>query len=240
MSVAGDALNSALGAVPGAGPALQAGVKAGVPGKVNDDLVKDRHTMLSNVLKGGGFHGQGLRIAMGIAWAESGADPNAEGHNSNGTQDTGLMQVNDVHAGEAGSPKALPAFHTWLKNADNNAVISYAISSGGTNFGPWTTYKSGAYRKYVGKDKQLTLSGDKGTVGGVAADAADAATSGLDSIAHLLSALGNPSTYLRLGKGALGGVFIALGTGAVVFVIANKASSGNVGKAAGLAVKAIK
>jgi hypothetical protein len=33
--------------------------------------------------------------------------------------------------------------------AQCNANAAYRISAGGTNFGPWSTYRSGRYRAYL-------------------------------------------------------------------------------------------
>jgi LysM repeat protein len=68
-------------------------------------------------------------MAAEIAMAESGGNPNA----ISPTNDFGLWQIN-------GSNGALATL-----NPLQNAKSAIALSGNGTNWGPWTTYYSGAY-----------------------------------------------------------------------------------------------
>lgn len=68
-------------------------------------------------------------MAAEIAMAESGGNPNA----ISPTDDFGLWQIN-------GSNGALATL-----NAFQNAKSAITLSNNGTNWGPWTTYHSGAY-----------------------------------------------------------------------------------------------
>jgi LysM repeat protein len=68
-------------------------------------------------------------MAAEIAMAESGGNPNAVSP----TDDFGLWQIN-------GSNGALATL-----NAFQNAKSAIILSDDGTNWGPWTTYHSGAY-----------------------------------------------------------------------------------------------
>jgi uncharacterized protein YodC (DUF2158 family) len=68
--------------------------------------------------------------AAEIAMAESGGNPNA----ISPTDDFGLWQINGSH----GSMATL--------NPAGNARSAVSISSDGRDWGPWTTYTSGAYR----------------------------------------------------------------------------------------------
>ena len=68
-------------------------------------------------------------MAAEIAMAESGGNPNA----ISPTDDFGLWQINGSH----GSLATL--------NALQNAKSAIILSDDGTNWGPWTTYHSGAY-----------------------------------------------------------------------------------------------
>jgi LysM repeat protein len=68
-------------------------------------------------------------MAAEIAMAESGGNPNA----ISPTADYGLWQINASHGAEA------------TLNPLGNAEAAVAISSGGTDWGPWTTYTTGAY-----------------------------------------------------------------------------------------------
>lgn len=76
-------------------------------------------------------------IAAAIAMAESGGVVNATNHDSNGTTDRGLWQINSVHGAQS----------TYDPTANARAAVS--ISSNGTNWKPWATYNSGAYRKFL-------------------------------------------------------------------------------------------
>ena len=77
-------------------------------------------------------------LAAAIALAESSGYVNATNQNTNGSTDRGLWQINSVHG----------ALSTYSPRANTRAAI--AISNNGTNWEPWTTYKTGAYRTYLG------------------------------------------------------------------------------------------
>lgn len=76
-------------------------------------------------------------IAAAIAIAESGGNTTATNHDSNGSVDRGLWQINSVHGAQS------------TYDVMGNARAAVAISNNGTNWAPWTTYTSGAYRQYV-------------------------------------------------------------------------------------------
>jgi hypothetical protein len=79
-------------------------------------------------------------LAAAIAMAESHGEEGATHTNSDGSTDRGLWQINSVHK------QYDPA---KLLQADYNADAAFEVSNGGTNWAPWTTYKSGAYRQYL-------------------------------------------------------------------------------------------
>jgi len=74
-------------------------------------------------------------LAASIALAESGGNPGAEGHNTNGSIDRGLFQINSVHG----------ALSTTNLAANVKAAVKIHKESG---WSPWVTYKTGAYKKY--------------------------------------------------------------------------------------------
>lgn len=78
--------------------------------------------------------------AAAIAMAESHGDSKAVG--DNGTS-IGLWQIHVPTA-----PKEY-ANADMLKHPGFNAQAANAISSGGTNWQPWTTFRTGAYKKYL-------------------------------------------------------------------------------------------
>lgn len=85
-----------------------------------------------------GFTGEAVDVAAAVAMAESGGDPAAIG--DSGTS-FGLWQVN------------LPSHPQYkgaeLLDATTNARAAFAISSGGANWQPWTTYRNGAYKRFM-------------------------------------------------------------------------------------------
>lgn len=111
------------------------------------------------VLAQAGFAGHALDIALGVSFAES------EGY-SDAIGDTTL--VNDKWGPSIGlfQVRSLKYPHIWgpadsyrevfaLRNPYYNAVAAYAISKGGTDWQPWSVYRSEAYLRYVGDDYQI-------------------------------------------------------------------------------------
>lgn len=90
-----------------------------------------------------GFRGTHLTMAVAISLAETGGTGNPKAVSP--THDYGLWQINQ------------PAHPTYFKQSGKifepgyNAAAAYAISKGGTDWTPWTTYKSQAYKAYYGK-----------------------------------------------------------------------------------------
>lgn len=76
-------------------------------------------------------------MAAAIALAESSGNPNSENHNTDGSIDRGLWQINSVHGAQS----------TFNIPANTKAAIS--ISSNGRDWSPWATYKNGAYRQFM-------------------------------------------------------------------------------------------
>jgi Lysozyme like domain len=83
----------------------------------------------------------GLDTAIAVAMAESSGQVGATHTNADGSIDRGLWQINSVHAEYDAS--------RLLSDPGYNAQAAYAISGGGTNWNPWTTYRSGAYRQFL-------------------------------------------------------------------------------------------
>lgn len=74
-------------------------------------------------------------LAASVALAESGGNPRAENHNTNGSVDRGLFQINSVHG----------SLSTTNVAANVAAAVKINKESG---WSPWVTYKTGAYKKY--------------------------------------------------------------------------------------------
>lgn len=81
--------------------------------------------------------------AAAIAMAESGGNPDAVGDLAISPPDgsVGLWQIN-----VAAHPQYSAAS---LHDPQTNANAALAISSGGSNFQPWSTFNSGAYQQFL-------------------------------------------------------------------------------------------
>lgn len=105
-----------------------------------------------DVLRQAGFTGPQLQMANAIMLAESGGRPTA--HNPNaGTGDNsyGLFQINMLGGmGPARRRQFGLSSNEALFDPLTNAKVAYQMSRGGTDWSPWSTYKTGAYRKYMG------------------------------------------------------------------------------------------
>jgi uncharacterized membrane protein YuzA (DUF378 family) len=113
-----------------------------------EDLMKlwDQH---------GGAQGR-ANIAAAVALAESSGRVNASNRNSDGSIDRGLWQINSVHG----------ALSTFAPGGNVDAAIK--ISSNGTNWNPWTVYRTGAYKQFMGGTlKNPPAAGADGGSGGV-------------------------------------------------------------------------
>ncbi len=110
-------------------------------------------TQLAKVAYDAGFRGQSLITAVAVALAESGGRSDAIGDKNykvQGEQSVGPWQVN-YRPAYANDPWRDPK-----KNLDPafNAQAAFAISSQGSNFAPWTMYKNGGYKKFLGQAQQ--------------------------------------------------------------------------------------
>jgi len=120
-----------------------------------------------SILQQAGFKGEGLKMAYAIAMAESGG--NARAHNGNaGTGDNsyGLFQINMLGGmGPERRARYGLSSNDALYDALTNAKVAYKMSNGGKNWGPWSTYGSGAYKQYYGGSggASVTDSGAGGT-----------------------------------------------------------------------------
>lgn len=221
------------------GPAGQAAAAAGIlptPGQVSDSAARDTKVHLTTLLQRAGWPVDLAPTAAAVSMAESGGDQdvvNPSPCSPQGDHAVGLMQVCTVNAGIAGFSRDRDTFKRQMQNYANNAKAGYAIYQS-QGWGAWSTYTSGAYRSHMGQDPLLTT--DRNTLLndplGAVSDTVNAAESAAKSVAKIVAALFDPSTYFRLGKGILGGILLILGTAAIVFMIANKVSGGKVATAA--------
>ena len=156
-----------------------------------------------------------------IAEAESGGNPGALNNDpATGDYSVGLFQTNyfgSLLAGrtaEYGSPAALQS------NVDLQVKSAIGISGNGTNFSPWSTFKSGAYEQYLpaanaAAGLAASTPPPTGSGGGTSSSSAT-----LDSLnLNPLDGFGIPGSI----AGAVsqeGGTAIASGVGAVVGAVA--------------------
>lgn len=90
-------------------------------------------------------------LAAAIAMAESGGNPNSVNNNAHtGDLSYGLWQINMI--GQLG-PSREKQFgitnYSQLLDPLTNAKAAVAVSSGGKDFTPWTTFTHGAYKQYM-------------------------------------------------------------------------------------------
>lgn len=108
---------------------------------------------LVDILRRAGFSGSALNTAYAVAMAESGGNARAfNGNRKTGDQSYGLFQINML--GGMG-PERRRAYglssNDDLYDAVKNAQIAYKMSKGGRDWSPWSAYKNGSYRKYLGQ-----------------------------------------------------------------------------------------
>lgn len=208
-------------------------VLGGILGKGDDALAKDEKVHLSAILLDAGWPKSILATAEGIVMAESGGNPSVDG--GTGGNYVGLFQMSLEHAGKFGIPSDPEEARKWLKDPRNNASAAYKLwqAAGGDTdalASQWQTYREETYRRFMGQDPLITV--DKKSLTDPISGAVNAVTSIPDTLAKIVGALFDPSTYLRIGKGTLGGVFVIVGVGAAVFIIANKVANSDVGQGA--------
>ncbi len=111
-----------------------------------------REAQLRDAASKAGFSGNALNMAVAIGMAESGGN-SGEVNNNPGTGDLsyGDWQINML-GGMGPSRRAQYGLSSndALLDPYTNARVAYAMSGGGQNWDPWSTYKSGAYKSFLG------------------------------------------------------------------------------------------
>lgn len=99
-------------------------------------------TLARSAATAAGFPAAQLDMAVAVAGAESGYNPTATNHNTNGSTDYGLWQINSTHADLLGG-------HDWRDPA-TNAWMAYQVwRQAGGSWTPWSTFTSGAYKRFL-------------------------------------------------------------------------------------------
>lgn len=151
---------------------------------VNAVAPGSQSTLAALWIRNGGPPAQAATAAA-VAMAESGGRMNATDHDSNGSTDYGLWQINSVHGYNS---------QRLLSDADYNAQAAVAVwkSSG---WGAWTTYTSGAYRQFLGTNSKYTVSKYGGSrPGGSGQSAPNSSTSVSDQLGKYVSLRDRPRT----------------------------------------------
>jgi Lysozyme like domain len=130
---------------------------AGLLGRVGDGAVG-----VAAAAQQAGFAGPALRIAVAVALAESGGNPNARRPNPPtpgcpaGSVDRGPWQLNNCYHGEVPDDCAFDLACV--------AAATYRISAAGTDWTGWTTFTTGAYQSELSKADQAIASLSEGAI----------------------------------------------------------------------------
>lgn len=164
-----------------------------------------------------GFSGEALVTMLATAIGESGLDPDVMGDTTITTSkwgpSAGLAQIRSLRE-QTGTGGWRDISH--LTDPSFNARAAWSISNGGTNFTPWTVYKTGKWKSNLDRARAAVAQLGSGAVaktGGVVAstrpDLLDPADLGLDDpagvsqeIAEMILAQrsGTPDVLKRLGE----------------------------------------
>ena len=136
-------------------------VPTGEAGSGGDETYSGRgeYAFIVDAAVAAGFTGRSLTIAVAVALAESGGRRRATNHNSNGSTDYGLWQINSVHTANGFEPGK--AF-----DPEYNARWAWKVSSAGTDWSPWVAYTSGAYEEHMDEARRAIRVDRTGGEGG--------------------------------------------------------------------------
>lgn len=172
-----------------------------------------------------GLSAKDAKIAAAIAMAESGG--NTRAHNPVPPDNSyGLWQINMLGSlGPDRRKKLGISSNSQLLDPAVNARAMAMISSGGTNWQPWSTFTNGAYKKYM--DGDTTAPAGWGDIGeglgdmfGGSAGIVVPGLEGLTSMAELAVGAGrwiaNPDNWIRVGQVWIGVLLIGVGVNLAV------------------------
>lgn len=158
-------------------------------------------------------------VAAAVAMAESGGSTTA--HNAVPPDNSyGLWQINMYGSmGPARRKQFGLSSNAQLTDPATNARAMVVISSGGTNFSPWTTYSSGKYKKFL-QGADTTTTNTPAVDAGFTATNANAITdipgemwdgikNATEVVVDAANWIVNPSNWLRVAY-VIGGVSVAL------------------------------
>lgn len=158
-------------------------------------------------------------VAAAVAMAESGGSTTA--HNAVPPDNSyGLWQINMYGTmGPARRKQLGISSNAQLTDPATNARAMVVISSGGSNFSPWTTYTSGKYKKYLqgsntaptntnAVDAGFTAS-NANAITDIPGDMWDGIKNATQVVVDAANWIVNPSNWLRIAYVA-GGVSVVL------------------------------
>lgn len=170
-----------------------------------------------------------------IALAESGGKTDA----ISPTRDYGLFQIN-----KAAHPD-LFLLYRWEDPAQNVLMARKVYQAAGNSLTPWSTFKSGAYRQYLGQSRKVLAGSTPVAPDGTVSSAIHGTQDTVSRVANITGgALTDvmkylSASFLTIGAGLLAGLLLILG---VWFLVKNtktyaaaKDTAGDVAKGAALA-----
>lgn len=105
---------------------------------------------IARLARAAGFPESQVAVAVAVALAESAGYPAATNHNTNGSVDFGLWQINTVHG-------ALLTTGAWCVPADNAAMAHTVWTRAGGSWTPWATFNSGSYLSHLAAANRAAL-----------------------------------------------------------------------------------
>jgi hypothetical protein len=173
---------------------------AGAGGNVQNNKAAYSFTDRQKLWVAAGGNPSKAILAAAVSMAENrSGDPHARHRNSDGSVDVGLWQINSVHGAQA------------TEDPMGNARAAVAISKNGTDWRPWTTFRSGAYQAFLHgsnafPDPSSDVAGAAGAIAGAVSPIA-----GIAKFVSRLNVLFELDWWKRVGMVILGLVAILLG-----------------------------
>lgn len=176
-------------------------------------------SQLASVVKQAGFPASSWPTAIAIILAESGGNPNATHKNLNGSTDYGLFQINSVHG-------SLLQQGSW-SDPVANARMGLAVSSNGSNWKPWTTFNTGAYRLFLPRASNASGS----PVTPISPDIQQVSS----PVASTFGAIFDPHSYYRIGMFLFGTLLVLMSVESATGIVGKVSSKvGNAVKVAAI------
>lgn len=167
------------------------------------------YAALVGLAKQAGFPEGEAQTAAAVALAESSGNPTASHRNSNGSTDFGLWQINSVHS-------QLLAGKVW-QEPSVNARMAYEVWKG-SGWNAWTTYKTGAFRRYANGANSPSGGAAPGATTGDPFSGLTASLDGIGNSFSQISAFANtinkiamPQLWVRVMAGVFGAGLVGFG-----------------------------